>query len=159
MPLDFRYHLASLAAVFGALLIGILLGVAMKEGPVINSQIDRLHEEFSRYENYRARAEKSESFTAITQPLLVQQRLKGMQVALVVNPLSSSLADLPAVRTALRQAEANVVFEMQLRPTIRQLSERRIKAIYNDAKITDAPPHPLSNDLMKRLGAVIGGSK
>lgn len=156
MPLDFRYHLASLAAVFGALLIGILLGVAMKEGPVINQQIDRLHEEFVKYENYRVRAERSEDFTARTQPLLIQHRLDGMHVALVVNPLTAAQEELPAVRNVLRQAGAEVVLELKLRSTIRQLTERRIKAIYSNADITDGPERPLANDLMRRLGNITG---
>lgn len=156
MPLDFRYHLASLAAVFGALLIGILLGVAMKEGPVINQQIDRLHEEFSKYEDFRASAERTEDFTARTQPLLVKNRLEGMQVALAVNPLSSAQEELSAVRNALQQAGADVVFELKLRPTIRQLTERRIKTIYSNAGITDGPARPLANNLMQRLGNITG---
>ena len=156
MPLDFRYHLASLAAVFGALIIGILLGVAMKEGPAINSQVARLHEEFSKYEAYRERDERSEAFNVRTQPLIVQNRLAGAQVALVVNPMPSSAEEIDDVRVALRQAGATVSVEVVLRPTIRQLTERRIREMYEKAGITDGPARPLANDLVRRLGSLTG---
>ena len=42
MQVDFRYYLTSLAAVFFALFIGTLFGVAMKEGPTLHNQIQVL---------------------------------------------------------------------------------------------------------------------
>ena len=45
---DFRYHVASLAAVFFALVIGILVGVALASHGLGNTERDRLQEDVRR---------------------------------------------------------------------------------------------------------------
>ena len=45
---DLRYHVASLAAVFFALVIGILVGVALASHGLGNTERDRLQEDLSR---------------------------------------------------------------------------------------------------------------
>ncbi len=48
---DFRYHVASLAAVFFALVIGILVGVALASHGLGNTERKRLEEDLRRAEN------------------------------------------------------------------------------------------------------------
>src|SRR5437879_11816488 len=45
---DFRYHVASLAAIFFALVIGILVGVALASHGLGNTERKRLEEDFRR---------------------------------------------------------------------------------------------------------------
>ena len=114
-----RYHVASLAAVFVALAVGILLGVAIS-GRVVDAG-EGLEEELLRDENARlqedvdaARAaeeaaaqqgEASEQLLARTYPVLMENRLEGESVAvLFLGPTDGSLR--AEVEGALADADA-----------------------------------------------------
>jgi hypothetical protein len=90
---DLRYHVASLAAVFLALIIGILVGVGIS-GPVDNQKTKFLEEQVAKYQS---RLDKSASrsteavreqqaaraFIKEVYPVLARNRLRGKQVAVV----------------------------------------------------------------------------
>jgi hypothetical protein len=90
---DLRYHVASLAAVFLALVIGILVGVGIS-GPVDNEKTNLLEEEVASLQKQldqssqqatdvsRERA-AARTFIAETYPALVHNRLRGKQIAVV----------------------------------------------------------------------------
>lgn len=91
---DLRYHVASLAAVFLALIIGILVGVGIS-GPVDNQKTKLLEEQVAKYQRQldqtstqsKANAREQQAALAYideTYPLLVRNRLKGKQIAVVV---------------------------------------------------------------------------
>jgi hypothetical protein len=90
---DLRYHVASLAAVFLALIIGILVGVGVS-GPVDNQKTKFLEEQVTKYQRQLdQRASQStddareqqaaRSFISETYPVLVRNRLRGKRIAVV----------------------------------------------------------------------------
>jgi hypothetical protein len=90
---DLRYHVASLAAVFLALIIGILVGVGIS-GPVDNQKTKFLEEQVAKYQRQldqtstQSKANTREQKAALayideTYPVLVKNRLRGKQVAVV----------------------------------------------------------------------------
>jgi hypothetical protein len=91
---DLRYHVASLAAVFLALIIGILVGVGIS-GPVDNQKTKFLEAQVAKYQrqldqtasqsNVNAREEQAaRTFISETYPVLVRNRLRGKQIAVVL---------------------------------------------------------------------------
>jgi hypothetical protein len=84
---DFRYHIASLAAVFFALGIGILIGTAFVGAPVVERQIRALNRTLSTSVNEldrrREEAEKNEEALRALLPGLVQGKLLGRRVLVV----------------------------------------------------------------------------
>lgn len=118
---DFRYHVTSLAAVFVALIIGILVGVGLSgQGFVTESERARLEGDL---EDARARAEaeelradalaRREQAAAVVAreayPVLVADRLSGRAVAVVVvGSADDTAVDEDAAR-AVRDAGGHVV--------------------------------------------------
>jgi len=114
---DLRYHVASLAAVFLALIIGILVGVAITRGgfvskaerKVLNDQIAELRGERDAAKERANELEQDQQarveYVNDTYPSLVANRLDGMRIAFV----SVGRIDQTAyanVREALRDAGA-----------------------------------------------------
>lgn len=90
---DLRYHVASLAAVFLALIIGILVGVGIS-GPVDNQKTKFLEEQVAKYQRQLDQSATQSSSDALEQqaalayinetyPVLVKDRLRGKQIAVV----------------------------------------------------------------------------
>src|SRR4051812_1167145 len=91
---DLRYHVASLAAVFFALVIGILVGVALASHGLGNTERKRLEEDLRRAENQsdvqRGRADSlsqtgsaDHAYVDATYKSVVANRLKGKRVAVL----------------------------------------------------------------------------
>jgi len=92
---DLRYHVASLTAVFLALIIGILVGVGISgkgfvsdsERKLLNEKIDSLHSQLdsaTRRGDGLAKAQRAaQIFVKDAYPALMDQRLSGQRVALV----------------------------------------------------------------------------
>jgi hypothetical protein len=92
---DLRYHVASLAAVFLALIIGILVGVGISSGgfikkserSLLNRQIADLQgrlDAATRRGNDLARTQRAaQTFIKESYPALIAQRLKGKRIAVV----------------------------------------------------------------------------
>jgi Copper transport outer membrane protein, MctB len=111
---DLRYHVASLAAVFLALVIGILVGVGISDrGYVDRAQQGLLEQRIAKLENdlrtERRRADDlaaqqraTQAFVTDTYPELMANRLRGKRIALVfLGPVDAS------VRATLDQALAD----------------------------------------------------
>lgn len=93
---DFRYHVASLTAVLLALVIGILVGVGISgrgfvdeaERTRLNSRITGLSEELlaarERSADLRRQQDAAQDFVQQAYPVLVEDRLAGKTVAVVV---------------------------------------------------------------------------
>ena len=120
---DLRYHVASLAAVFLALIIGILVGVGISDRGLVDSAKTKfLQDEVAslqhRLDNQakqstdQARARTaSQTFINETYPALARNRLKGKQIAVVfvgsdkggvVSSVSGALRDAGAQQVRLR---------------------------------------------------------
>ena len=99
---DLRYHVASLAAVFVALLIGILVGVAMSgkvddaEKQKLKSDVSGLQAQLEAASEGRAKGAREQTalraFIKNAYPMLMADRLRGKQVAvLFVGPVDASV--------------------------------------------------------------------
>jgi len=99
---DLRYHLASLAAVFIALAVGILLGVAISgklsaaDNAIAHDRIDQLSEQLKQA-NARAdiigrRNDAAEQLLEIGYPALMENRLEGKNIGvLFLGPVDGSI--------------------------------------------------------------------
>ena len=100
---DLRYHVASLAAVFFALVIGILVGVALASHGLGNAERKKLQADLSnaqrRIDDLKgaAQADKAETqFASAAYDAVMANRLQGARIAvLFVGPVDS------AIRTAV----------------------------------------------------------
>jgi hypothetical protein len=113
---DFRYHVASLAAVFFALVIGILVGVALASHGLGNTERKRLEEDLRRAESQadvlKAQVETLESDSAAdrafvegTYKSVMAGRLKGKKIAVLFVGSSESVRR-SAIANALADAGA-----------------------------------------------------
>jgi len=90
---DLRYHVASLAAVFVALVIGILVGVAMSgkvddaEKQALKSDVNRLEAQLNAASQSRAKVSREQTalraFVTNAYPKLIADRLHGTRVAVL----------------------------------------------------------------------------
>jgi hypothetical protein len=128
--IDLRYHIASLVGIFLALGLGVLIGSTMVSDDVMVAQqqkmIDRLEEQFYTLrdkENELVTENQSskkiigdyENFTQVMLPAIIDGRLDGYQVAVVV----TGTEDIPAgMLNAFSLAGANVVSKTVLLPNI-----------------------------------------
>jgi hypothetical protein len=104
---DLRYHVASLAAVFLMLVVGILVGIGISgrgfvsdaERTRLNADITSLREQRdaanTQVEDLENRQQAAEDFVEGAYPVLAEQRLAGKRVAiLVLGPVDPSLGEL-----------------------------------------------------------------
>ena len=119
---DFRYHVASLAAVFFALVIGILVGVALASHGLGNTERDRLQEDVrraqARGDAFKAQVDaltqagaSDKAFVERSYKLVMANRLKGRKIAVLF--VGSTDANLTAVKTALNDAGAGDPIRMR----------------------------------------------
>ncbi|MDX6413191.1 MAG: hypothetical protein QOH23_601 [Gaiellaceae bacterium] len=91
---DLRYHVASLAAVFFALVIGILVGVALASHGLGNTERNRLEEDLRRAESQSeslnatvdaltTRGKSEHAYVEATYKNIMANRLKGKRIALL----------------------------------------------------------------------------
>jgi hypothetical protein len=120
---DFRYHVASLAAVFFALVIGILVGVALASHGLGNTERKRLEEDLRRAESQaevlRATVDSTQrdaaadrAFVEGTYKSVLANRLKGRKIAVLFIG-SSEKVRRSAIATAL--ADAGVGSALRIR--------------------------------------------
>jgi hypothetical protein len=112
---DFRYHVASLVAVFLALLVGIVIGVGLSgQGVVQESERVALNNEIARW---RAQAEGAQSrleeeraaveFVDAAYDVVMEDRLAGKRIAVVFVGQANDLSD--AISAAVSDAEGTIV--------------------------------------------------
>ena len=152
---DLRYHVASLAAVFLALIIGILVGVGISDRGLVDrtqnhllrsrlaslqQQVDRT----SRQSNDLGRQQQAaRTYVNETYPLLIRNRLKNKQVAVVFvgsvdggvrSAVSSTLAASGAQQLRLRALKVPLDFQ-QLEQTLK--NEPAAVGLLGRAKVED----------------------
>ena len=104
---DFRYHVASLAAVFVALVIGILVGVGVSSNDTLSHSERKLLNEQKAELQARLNAVGAElnalqdqeraasAFSSLAYPVVMRDRLKGRRIGVVfVGPSDSRLSGL-----------------------------------------------------------------
>ena len=126
---DLRYHVASLTAVFLALLIGILVGVGISgRGFVDDLERDRLNREIAelqesldaadeREEDLERRQEAAEEFVAGAYPVLVNDRLAEAGVVVLV--VGSPDTTLDWAMRALEESDGRLLRMRALRVPLR----------------------------------------
>jgi hypothetical protein len=134
--LDFRYHAISLAAVFFALILGIVIGVGISgrgfvdksERRKLENRIDRLQtrldEVTASNDELRAQERAGDAFMADAYPVLVDGRLDGKRIAIVVIGESAGAAG-GAVNRALDDADATIERYRALKLPVTTASVRR----------------------------------
>jgi len=111
---DLRYHVASLAAVFLALVIGILVGVGISDRGYVDraqrglleQRVAKLQSDLSdarqQADNLSAQQRATQAFVTETYPELMANRLRGKSIALVfLGPVDAQ------IRASLEQALAD----------------------------------------------------
>jgi hypothetical protein len=160
---DFRYHALSLAAVFIALVVGLLLGVAIGDKELASSAQRDLRSSIradvrkadSERDDAKARLREQEQFADAAYPILTSGQLRGRHIGLVLLGDDDSAPDL--VRKALEPAGADLSLVAVVRENVElsALAERSRGTRY--ANIAADPT--LLDDLGKRAGIqmVLGG--
>jgi outer membrane murein-binding lipoprotein Lpp len=119
---DLRYHVASLAAVFVALLIGILVGVAMSgkvddaEKQKLQSDVNRLDAQLEAASEGRANATREQkaikAFVKNAYPSLIADRLRGKRIAILfVGPADAGVRQ--DIEHAVEDAGASTTLRMR----------------------------------------------
>ena len=114
---DLRYHLASLAAVFIALAVGILLGVAISgklsaaDNRFAHDRIDQLGDELkqanARADIIQQRSDAAERLLELSYPTLMEERLDGKNIGvLFIGPVDGTVRS--AIERTLSDAGAGL---------------------------------------------------
>lgn len=160
---DFRYHALSLAAVFIALIVGLLLGVAIGDKELVSSAQRDLRSSLradvrkadSERDAANQRVREQEQFADAALPILTRGQLRGRKIGLVLLGNDDDAPDL--VRKALEPAGADLSLVAVVRENIElsALADRSQGTRY--ANIAADPT--LLDDLGKRAGIqmVLGG--
>jgi hypothetical protein len=152
MPVDFRYHLASLMAVLCALLIGILVGIGLVGNPELEQQVtqfrQRLAEERLQLRETREMFESERAF-AKALPWVIRGRLQNKAVALILNHDFQTQELDEEVATLLQSAGANVISSTAILPTFVSLKNRKARPIMQEMGFEA----PLKGDLRSFLAA------
>ncbi len=160
---DFRYHALSLAAVFIALVVGLLLGVAIGDKELVSGARQDLRQSLredvrkadQERDDAQARVRELDEFGAAAYPILTGGQLPGRRIGLVLLGDDDGAPDI--VRKALEPTGADLAFVAVVRTNL------DLKALADGARGTryakiDRDP-TLIDDLGKRAGIqmVLGG--
>jgi hypothetical protein len=160
---DFRYHALSLAAVFIALVVGLLLGVAIGDKELVSGARQDLRDSLradvreadQERDEAKAREREQEEFADAAYPILTGGQLPGARIGLVLLGDDDGAPDI--VRDALEPTGADLAFVAVVRESVDLggLAERARGTRY--ANIERDPT--LVDDLGKRAGIqmVLGG--
>ena len=112
---DFRYHVVSLAAVFLALVVGIVVGVGLSgqgivqesEREKLNSRIDDLNARLAARDSELEQRDAAERYVTASYPAVMDGRLAGKRVAVVyVGPADRTRG---AIEQAITDADGTIV--------------------------------------------------
>ena len=160
---DFRYHALSLAAVFIALVVGLLLGVAIGDKELVSSAQRDLRSSLradvrqadTERDQAKARLREQQQFADAAYPILAKDQLRGRRIGLVVLGNDDGAPDL--IRRALQPTGADLALVAVVRenPELSALADRARGTRYADV----AQNASLLDDLGRRAGIqmVTGG--
>jgi len=160
---DFRYHALSLAAVFIALVVGLLLGVAIGDKELVSSAQRDLRSSLradvrqadTERDQANARLREQQQFADAAYPILAKDQLRGRRIGLVVLGNDDGAPDL--IRRALQPTGADLALVAVVRenPELSALADRARGTRYADV----AQDASLLDDLGRRAGVqmVTGG--
>jgi hypothetical protein len=160
---DFRYHALSLAAVFIALVVGLLLGVAIGDKELVSGARQELRDSLradvrkadQERDEAKTRVRELDEFAAAAYPILTAGQLPSARIGLVLLGDDDGAPDI--VRAALEPTGADLAFVAVVRRNVdlAAVAERARGTRY--ANIEREPE--LVDDLGKRVGIqmVLGG--
>jgi hypothetical protein len=160
---DFRYHALSLAAVFIALVVGLLLGVAIGDKELVSSARQDLRSSLradvrqanQERDSAKARLREQEQFGDDAYAILTKDQLRGRSIGLVVLGGDDQAPDM--IRRALQPTGANLALVAIVRENVEldALAERARGTRYAQV----AEDSSLLDDLGRRAGIqmVVGG--
>ena len=160
---DFRYHLVSIIAVFLALAVGIVVGTAALNGPVIDGlrgSIDRLTEDKRNLEQdvrvAQTQVGASDDFADAVAPELVGDALADERVLLVTTP--GTPGDLvERLRPVLSQAGATITGRLEV---LDALADPQSRPVVEDlvASVLPAGVDLPGGDAVEQAAAVLAAS-
>ncbi len=136
MPVDFRYHLASLLAVFCALLIGILLGIALVGDPSLESQVRAFRRQAALNRDAIAKLGQSErqerAFGKQVLPHFIDTRLQDLKIAVILNRDFGDRPWVETVITTIRQASGQITSVTSVLPVFRKIKRAQAEEVFSD---------------------------
>ncbi|MFY9265024.1 MAG: copper transporter [Solirubrobacterales bacterium] len=159
--IDFRYHAMSLAAVFVALALGLLLGVTIGDTDLLTNVRGNLERSLREDVNdarresatTRRQLESRDQFIRIAYPQMVAGRLTGLRVG-VVGSSGATRDVLESVGRAIQPAGAELKFTADLvaRPEYAALAKSlKIPDVVDSSEITTAQTERLGRAVGRRL--------
>jgi hypothetical protein len=157
--INFRYHVVSLAAVFLALAIGLVVGTAAANGPLtdkLNESVNKITDEKQQLrddlEQSRAELKKNSDFATEVAPMLLANKLANKNVLLIKIDGSDSDVNTAAdgVATMLGTAGAKVTGTVTIKE---KFTAAGSNALLLDLADSSAPPS-VSGALPKRSNGV-----
>jgi hypothetical protein len=128
--INFKYHVVSLTAVFLALAIGLVVGTAALNGPIVDGlkgQVQSLTRTNQQYRDQvnqlEADAGKQEQFATDSAPILLQDKLAGRRVLVVSMAQASQYVDETVRMLNLAGAKVTGKIEVEDRFTDPQYNE------------------------------------
>jgi Copper transport outer membrane protein, MctB len=153
---DLRYHVASLAAVFLALIIGILVGVGIASQTTVEESERRLLEQQiadlrgdleganAQVDLLQQQQEAGRSYIEESYPVVMNGRLRGVRVGLLfIGPASSELGD--AVTRTLTDASGPAL-----------VRRRALKLPIDTQALYSAIPAELGSPTLEEIGRQLG---
>jgi len=153
MPIDFRYHITSLIAVFLALLIGVLVGIALVGDLDLEQQVQFVNERLSGQENQieelKAQVGTYSNFSKEAVGVLTHNLLEGRRVALIYaysRERDPFYEELPSV---LKHAGAAVTSTTTILDAFRKMERADAEAVFEEFEW----PVPIDGDLRADVAA------
>ncbi len=159
---DFRYHALSLTAVFIALAVGLLLGVAIGDSGLVSSAERNIRESLRgdvadadrRLQVARAQSAQADRFEREVYPLLVDGQLEGRSIGVVF--LGDSEDEIGSdIRDALRDTGATIraVAATGDKPDLMEAGRVAAGTRYDQLAASAEPELDLVGDFGFRIGA------
>lgn len=159
--IDFRHFLVSIAAVFMALAVGVVLGAGPLKGGLdsqLNGEVEQLGKE---KDELRAELEQLEqadryrdAFATEISPGLIGNRLTGRQIVLVALPESDD-STVTELRTAITDAGAEVTGTVQVTEKWADPTQRQFLEDLASQLVTGDITLPDNGTAYDRAGAVL----
>lgn len=153
MPVDLRYHITSLIAVFSALLIGVLIGIALVGDPELERRVqfadNALRERQDQIEQLDATRKTYENFSKEAGWLLTANVLAGKRVAVIYAYPRRGEAFAAQLPRVLEHAGATVTSTTTVLPAFRKLERSNAVKVFQLFQW----PVPIEGDLRGVLAA------
>lgn len=156
---DVRYHALSLAAIFIALVVGLLLGVAIGDKELVSSARNDVRDSLRRdvaeanseRDDARRRVSEQQRYADASYPILTADHLRGRRIGLVLLGADKNAPELVDRALGPAGADIKVVAVVRDRVDLAQLASRAGGTRY--AGLADDPD--LLGDFAKRIGIQI----